>query len=131
MLTLQQQTKILNFFCTLQAETFKEAECETVDFDGNKRDNYCENTVRIYDAMCVADIFKNLADTHDTDDDYGLSYTFNEDTVEDEVRGLDTEYRDYVIEQLMQLDDEISVKIYGKTFKQYCGDIEKAFKNKA
>ena len=42
MLTLQQQTKILNFFCTLQAETFKEAECETVDFDGNKRDNYCE-----------------------------------------------------------------------------------------
>ena len=131
MLTLQQQTKILNFFCTLQAETFKEAECETVDFDGKKRDTYCENTVRIYDAMCVADIFKTLADTYDTDDDYGLSYTFNEDTVEDEVRGLDTEYRDYVIEQLMQLDDEISVKIYGKTFKQYCGDIEEAFKNKA
>ena len=49
-------------------------------------------------------------------------------TVGDCLQTLDTEYRDGVHESLMQWDDELSVVLYGKTFKQYEHDIEEKFK---
>jgi len=121
MLTLTQQNAVLTFLAQTQAETLASAvECINDD-------NTCDNTVRIYDSACIAEVYATLANMYTVDDDNVLSYTFNADTVLDNLRMLDTEYRDCVTEWLMQYDDNLSVAIYGKTYAQYCAEVEAQF----
>ena len=121
MLTLTQQNAVLTFLAQTQANTLASA-LEFLNADGT-----CENSVRIYDAACVAEIFNKLANTYSTDDNDVLTYTFTADDVLDAFSLLDTEYRDCVHEWLMQYDDNLSVAIYGKTFAQYCAEVEAKF----
>ena len=123
MLTLKQQIQVLEFFLREQADALAEV---TNNLEGEDC-NECDNTIRIEDSMCIADIYKQLTGTFKTDDNDVLSWDFDEDTVHDCLQTLDTEYRDGVIESLMEYDDELSVKMYGKTFKQYCEDIDEKF----
>ena len=119
MLTLKQQTQVLKFLLHYTTATLKQAVIE------NK--NYCDNSVRIYDSACLAKVYVELANTYNTDDDNTLSYTFTTDCVINALSMLDTEYRDTVHEMLMQYNDKLSVAIYGKTYAQYCAEIEKQF----
>jgi hypothetical protein len=123
MLTLTQQNAVLTFLAQQQAQTLASA------VDSVNADNTCDNTVRIYDAACIAAIFNNLANTYNVDDNDVLSYTFSADDVLDAFSALDTEYRDCVHENLMQYSDNLSVAIYGKTYAQYCAEIDAKFKN--
>jgi len=120
MLTVTQQNAVLTFLAQTQADTLAQATENVVD-------GVCETSVRIYDAACIAQIFNTLANTYDTDDNDVLTYTFTADDVLNELSLLDTEYRDCVVEWLMQHDDALSVAIFGKTFAQYCADIEAKF----
>ena len=121
MLTLQQQNAVLTFLAQQQAQTLASAvECVNAD-------NTCDNSVRIYDAACVAQIFNTLANTYNISDSDVLTYTFTADDVLDEFSALDTEYRDCVHESLMQYDDSLSIAIYGKTYAQYCAEIDAKF----
>ena len=124
MLTLKQQIQVLEFFLHEQANALASV---TENLEGADN-NECDNTIRIDDSMCIADIYKQLVGTAKTDDNDVLSWEFDEDTVGDCLQTLDTEYRDGVHESLMQWDDELSVVLYGKTFKQYEHDIEEKFK---
>tara|TARA_B100000965_G_C19471452_1_gene704285 strand:- start:578 stop:952 length:375 start_codon:yes stop_codon:yes gene_type:complete len=119
MLTLKQQTQVLKFLLHYTTATLKQAVIE------NKK--YCDNSVRIYDSACLANVYTQLANTYSTDDDNVLSYTFTADCVKDSLAMLDTEYRETVAEMLMQYNDNLSVAIYGKTYKQHCENIEKRF----
>jgi hypothetical protein len=119
MLNLKQQTQVLNFLLMYTTATFKQAALE------NKK--YCENSVRIYDSACLAKIYTQLANTYEISDDNVLSYTFTADCVINALSILDTEYRDCVHEMLMQYNNNLSVAIYGKTYAQYCAEIEKQF----
>lgn len=121
MLTLTQQNAVLAFLAQTQAQTLASAvECVNDD-------NTCDNTVRIYDSACIAEIYAKLANMYTVDDNDVLSYTFDADTVLDSLQYLDTEYRDCVHEWLMQYDDNLSVAIYGKTYAQYCAEVEAKF----
>ena len=121
MLTLTQQNAVLTFLAQLQADTLAQA-VDAVDSNG-----VCETSVRIYDATCVAQIFNTLANTYSTDDNDVLTYTFTADDVLDALSMLDTEYRDCVVEFAMQYSDDLSVALFGKTFAQYCAEIEAKF----
>ena len=121
MLTLTQQNAVLTFLAQLQADTLAQA-VDTVDSNG-----VCEYNVRIYDAACIAQIFNTLANTHSTDEDDVLTYTFTADDVLDALSYLDTEYRDCVVEFAMQYSDDLSVALFGKTYAQYCAEIEAKF----
>jgi len=123
MLTLTQQNAVLTFLAQLQADTLAQA-VDTVDSNG-----VCEYNVRIYDAACIAQIFNTLANTHSTDDNDVLTYTFTADDVLDALSLLDTEYRDCVVEFAMQYSDDLSVALFGKTYAQYCAEIEAKFAN--
>lgn len=123
MLTLTQQNAVLTFLAQTQANTLASA------VDNVNADNTCDNSVRIYDAACIAQIFNNLANAYNIDDNNVLSYTFSADDVLDAFCALDTEYRDCVHEYLMQYNDDLSVAIYGKTYAQYCAEIDAMFKN--
>jgi len=120
MLTLTQQNAVLTFLAQTQADTLAQA-------TENVADGVCDTSVRIYDAACIAQIFNTLANTYDTDDNDVLTYTFTADDVLNELSLLDTEYRDCVVEWLMQYDDALSVAVFGKTFAQYCANIEARF----
>lgn len=122
MLTVTQQNAVLTFLAQTQANTLAMAVDNTVD-------GVCDTSVRIYDAACVADIFSKLANTYNTDDNNVLTYTFTADDLLDELSMLDTEYRDCVVEWLMEYDDDLSVAVFGKTFAQYCAEIEARFAN--
>ena len=121
MLTLTQQNAVLTFLAQLQADTLAQA-VDCVDSNG-----VCETSVRIYDATCVAQIFNTLANTYSTDDCDVLTYTFTADDVLDALSLLDTEYRDCVVEFAMQYSDDLSIALFGKTFAQYCAEIEAKF----
>jgi hypothetical protein len=123
MLTLTQQNAVLTFLAQTQANTLAQAVDSIYD------SNTCDNTVRIYDAACIAEIFNNLANTYNVDDDNVLTYTFTADDVLNELRLLDTEYRDCVVEFAMQYSDELSVALFNKTYAQYCAEIEAKFAN--
>ena len=123
MLTLTQQNAVLAFLAQTQADTLASA-VECVDSNG-----VCENSVRIYDSACVAEIYAKLAHMYSTDDNDVLTYTFTADDVLDELSMLDTEYRDCVVEWLMEYNDDLSVAIFGKTFAQYCAEVEEKFAN--
>jgi len=130
MLTLTQQTQVLNFCLETMQQTFKQAETETVSFENKTYNNYCETSVRIYDSYCLADVYKQLASTYNTDDDELLSYSFTATDVKDALNSnLETEYRESVHEWLMQYNDNLSVAIYGETFKQYCKRVREEFAN--
>jgi len=123
MLTLTQQNAVLAFLAQTQADTLAQA----VDsiYDGN----VCENSVRIYDSACIAEIYAKLANMYSTDDNDVLTYTFTADDVLDALSLLDTEYRDCVVEFAMQYSDDLSVALFGKTFAQYCAEVEAKFAN--
>ena len=123
MLTLTQQNAVLTFLAQTQASTLASA-LEFLNEDGT-----CENSVRIYDSACVAEIYAKLAHMYSTDDNDVLTYTFTADDVLDSLSLLDTEYRDCVVEWLMQYNDNLSVAIFGKTFAQYCAEVEAKFAN--
>ena len=123
MLTLTQQNAVLTFLAQTQADTLASA-LEFLNADGT-----CENSVRIYDSACVAEIYAKLAHMYSTDDNDVLTYTFTADDVLDSLSLLDTEYRDCVVEWLMQYNDNLSVAIFGKTFAQYCAEVEAKFAN--
>jgi uncharacterized membrane protein len=121
MLTLQQQNAVLTFLAQTQAQTLASALDHIYD------QNICDNSVRIYDSACIAQIFNTLANTYTISDSDQLSYTFTADDVLNELSMLDTEYRDCVHEWLMQYSDDLSVAIYGKTYAQYCAEVEAQF----
>mgnify|MGYP000902882595 CR=1 FL=1 len=121
MLTLQQQNAVLTFLAQQQAQTLASALDHIYD------QNICDNSVRIYDSACIAEIFNALANTYTVSDDDQLSYTFTAQDVLDQFALLDTEYRDQVHESLMQYSDDLSVAIYGQTYAQYCAEIEAKF----
>ena len=121
MLTLTQQNAVLTFLAQLQADTLAQA-VDTVDSNG-----VCENSVRIYDSACVAEIYSKLAHMYSTDDNDVLTYTFTADDVLDALSLLDTEYRDCVVEWLMESNDDLSCALFGKTYAQYCAEIEAKF----
>ena len=121
MLTLTQQNAVLTFLAQLQADTLAQAVDNIYDTDK------CDNSVRIYDAACVAQIFNKLANMYSTDDDNALTYTFTADDVLDALSTLDTEYRDCVVEFAMQYSDDLSCALFNKTYAQYCAEIEAKF----
>ena len=121
MLTLTQQNAVLTFLAQLQADTLAQAVDNIYDTDK------CDNSVRIYDAACVAEIFNKLANMYSTDDNNALTYTFTADDVLDALSMLDTEYRDCVVEFAMQYSDDLSCALFNKTYAQYCAEIEAKF----
>ena len=121
MLTLQQQNAVLAFLAQTQAHTLASATDHIYD------QNICDNSVRIYDSACIAQIFNTLANTYEVSDSDQLSYTFTADDLLDQLQSLDTEYRDCVYEWLMEHDDDLSVAIFGHTYAQYCAKVEADF----
>ena len=67
MLTLQQQNAVLAFLAQTQAHTLAQATDNIYD------QNTCDNSVRIYDSACIAQIFNTLANTYEVSDDDQLS----------------------------------------------------------
>ena len=121
MLTLEQQNAVLKFLVQTQADTLASA------IDSIEPGNVCDNTVRIYDSACIAEVYNTLANTYNVDEDSVLTYTFTASDVLDALCALDTEYRDCVVEWLMQYSDTLSVAIFGKTYAQYCAEVEAQF----
>ena len=86
MLTLKQQTTILKTILQIMQNTFASVEVQA--------NNYCENTTQVYNSYCLAEVYKQLAKT----------YNINADVLNALNTYCDTDYREFVITKLQQLN---------------------------
>ena len=96
MLTLKQQTTILKTILQIMQNTFASVEVQA--------NNYCENTTQVYNGYCLAEVYKQLAKTYNINADV-FTYNFNNADVLNALNTYcDTDYREFVITKLQQLN---------------------------
>ena len=94
---LKQQHNILKTILQIMQNTFASVEIQA--------NNYCENTTQIYNSYCLAEVYKKLAKTYNYNADV-FTYSFTSADVLNALNTYcDTDYREFVITQLQQLNN--------------------------